>query len=170
MDTAPAFASISEAIDMARAALGYLAAADVAQLADATLAEALRGLEQTDAISTAVRAYFLSAFTSGQGYAGDADYSPRAWLMHKTRVSRGAAVAHTAWAKRAGTHPAVVAALAARGAVGVLRPDDLHLDRQLGLAGRAGRRGRTAGSRLRPRPGRRAKQSRPGRWSADRAS
>ena len=91
MGTTPAFASVSEAIDTARAALGYLAAADAAQLADATLAEALRGLEQTDAIATAARAYFLAAFTAGQGYAADADYSPRAWLIHKTRISKGAA-------------------------------------------------------------------------------
>ena len=60
-----------------------------------------------------MRACFLAAFTTGQGYAGDADYSPRAWLIHKTRVSKGAAVAHTAWARRAAAHPAVVAALAA---------------------------------------------------------
>ncbi len=33
--------------------------------------------------------------------------------MHKTRISRGAAASHTAWAKRAAAHPAVVAALAA---------------------------------------------------------
>jgi hypothetical protein len=30
---------------------------------------------------TAARASVLSAFTSGQGYSVDADYSPRAWLM-----------------------------------------------------------------------------------------
>jgi Domain of unknown function (DUF222) len=111
--TAPAFASVTEAMDMAQAALGYLAAADAAQLDAATQAEALQGLERTGAISTAVRAYFLSAFTAGQRHVGDADYSPRAWLMHKTRITRGAAAAHTAWAKRAGTHPRVVAALAA---------------------------------------------------------
>ena len=113
--TAPAFASVSEAMDMARAALGYLAAAatDAAQLASAEQAECLRGLEQTDAISTAARACFLSAFAAGQGYSADADYSPRAWLIHKTRVSKGAAVAHAAWARRAGAHPHVVAALAA---------------------------------------------------------
>jgi hypothetical protein len=105
--------SAREAMEMVRAGLGYLAAADAAQLADATLAEALRGLERTDAAVTAVRAVFLAAFTAGQGYAGDADYSPRAWLMHKTGVTRGAAAAHMAWVKRAGTHPAVVAALAA---------------------------------------------------------
>ena len=41
---------------------------------------------------------YLAAFTAGQGYAGDADYSPRAWLMHKTGITGGAAAAHTAWA------------------------------------------------------------------------
>jgi len=113
MGTAPAFASVTEALDMARAALGYLAAADAAQLPAETLAGCLRGLERTDAISTAARASFLSAFTVGHGYSADADYSARAWLMHQTRISRGAAASHTAWANRATTHPAVVAALAA---------------------------------------------------------
>ena len=113
MGTAPAFASVSEAMDMARAALGYLAAADATALAAATQAECLAGLEQTDAISTAVRASFLSAFTAGQGYSADAAYSPRAWLIHQTRVTKGVAVAHTAWAQRTVTHPQVVAALAA---------------------------------------------------------
>src|SRR6201989_3011345 len=32
--------------------------------------------------------------------------------MHKTRISQGAAASHTAWARRAAAHPAVVAALA----------------------------------------------------------
>ena len=113
MGTAPAFASVGEAIEMVRAALGYLAAADAAQLAAETQAACLRGLEQTDAVATAARASFLSAFTAGQGYSGDADYSARAWLMHRTGITRGAAVGHTAWARRAGTHPPVVAALAA---------------------------------------------------------
>jgi hypothetical protein len=109
----PAFASVSEAIEMARAALGYLAAADAAQLAAETEAECLQGLERTDAIATAARASFLSAFTTGKGYSADADYSARAWLMHRTGITRGAAASHTAWANRAGTHPQVVAALAA---------------------------------------------------------
>ena len=113
MGTAPAFASVSEAIELARAALGYLAAADAAQLGDEAQAACLRGLEQTDAIATAARASFLAAFTAGKGYSADADYSARAWLMHKTGITRAAAASHTAWANRAGTHPAVVAALAA---------------------------------------------------------
>ena len=112
MDTAPAFASVSEAIDIARAALGYLAAVDATQLADETQAACLRGLEQTDAIATAARASFLSAFTAGKGYSADADYSARVWLMHRTGITRGAAASHTAWANRAETHPQVVAALA----------------------------------------------------------
>jgi hypothetical protein len=111
--SAPTFASVGEAIEMARAALGYLAAVDAAQLAAETQAACLRGLEQTDAIATAARASFLSAFTAGKGYSADADYSARAWLMHRTGITRAAAASHTAWANRAGTHSAVVAALAA---------------------------------------------------------
>jgi Domain of unknown function (DUF222) len=113
MGTAPAFASAEEAMEMARAALGYLAAADAGAMAAVTQAEALRTLEQTDAITTAARASFLAAFTVGKGYSADADYSARAWLMHKTGITRGAAASHTAWAKRAATHPQVLAALAA---------------------------------------------------------
>jgi hypothetical protein len=89
--TAPAFASVSEAIDMARAALGYLAAADATQLAAATQAECLRGLERADSVLTAARASMLAGFTAGQGYAGDAACSARAWLMHRTGTApRGA--------------------------------------------------------------------------------
>jgi hypothetical protein len=114
MDAALTFASADEAMDMAHAALSYLAATDAAQLTAATQAQCLRRLEQADAISTAVRASFLSTFTIGKGYSADADYSVRAWLMHRTGITRGAAANHTAWAKRTVTHPRVVAALAAR--------------------------------------------------------
>ena len=68
---------------------------------------------RTDAVATAARASFLAGFTAGQGYSGDADYSAVSWLMHRTGITRGAAVGHTAWAKRAATHPKVLAALAA---------------------------------------------------------
>lgn len=110
MTIMPVFSSAKEATEMVRAGLDYLAAVDAAQLAAAEQAECLQVMEQADAISTAARASFLSAFTAGQGYSADADYSPRAWLMHKTRVTKAVAVAHTAWAKRIVTHPQVVAA------------------------------------------------------------
>ena len=113
MGNTPAFASVGEAMDMALAALGYLADADAAQLTAETQAECLRGLERADAISAAARAWFLSAFTAGKGYSADADYSVRAWLMHRTGITRGAAASHTAWAGWAATHPRVLAALAA---------------------------------------------------------
>ena len=110
--TAPS--SAREALDMVRAGLGYLAAADATQLSAATQAECLRELEQDDAVATAARASFLAVFTAGQGYADDADYSAVSWLMHRTGITRGAAVGHAAWAKRFTTHPRVVAALATR--------------------------------------------------------
>ena len=98
---------------MVRAGLGYLASADPGQLPAATQAECLRELEQDAAGLTAARAGILASFTAGQGYADDADYSAVSWLIHRTGITRGAAVGHTAWAKRTGTHPRVVAALAA---------------------------------------------------------
>jgi hypothetical protein len=97
---------------MLRAALGYLAAADSTAMAAEAQAECLRQLEQADAVATAARAWILGAFTAGQGYCADADYSPRAWLMHKTGVTRGAAAGHIGWARRVIAHPEVAAALA----------------------------------------------------------
>ena len=97
---------------MVRAGLAYLAAADAAQLPAAVQAECLAELEQHGAMATAARAGFLAAFTAGQGHAGDGDYSAVSWLIHRTGITRGAAVGHTAWAKRTATHPRVLAALA----------------------------------------------------------
>src|SRR6478672_9064643 len=113
VSTVTAPASAREALDMVRAGLGYLAAADPAGLATEEQAQVLRELEQDEAVLTAARASSLAAFTAGQGHCGDADYSPRAWLMHQTGITRGAAAAHTAWARRAGGHRLVLAAMAA---------------------------------------------------------
>ena len=54
MSTAPA--SAREALDMVRAGLGYLAAADATQLGAAAQARCLKVFEQADAIATAARA------------------------------------------------------------------------------------------------------------------
>ncbi len=104
--------SAAEALGMLKFAMGYLAAADAAAMAAQTQARCLQVLEQAHSMGTAARASILAAFTAGQGYSADADYSPRAWLVHRTRVTRGAAVAHTAWVRRAAAHPLVAAALA----------------------------------------------------------
>jgi hypothetical protein len=117
MGAAPVFANVSEALDVARAALGYLAAADATGLTSDEQAGCLRRLERLTSVTTAARASVLGAFTFGKGYSADADYSPRAWLIHKTGITRGAAVSHTAWAKRAAAHPRVFAVLAGDGDV-----------------------------------------------------
>ena len=113
MNAAPSFASASEAMDMVHAGLSYLARADATALAADTQARCLHMLERATAMGAAARTSMLAAFTAGQGYCADADYSPRAWLIHKTRITRGAAVAYTAWVRRAAAHPGVMAALAA---------------------------------------------------------
>jgi hypothetical protein len=108
----PAPASASDAMDMVLAGLSYLAAADPTALAVQAQAECLQGLERADAMSTAARAWFLGAFTAGQGHTADADYSAGAWLIHRTRVTRGAARGHLGWARRVEAHPRIAAALA----------------------------------------------------------
>ena len=123
MGNAPACAR--EALDMVRAGLGYLAAADANQLSAATQAECLRELEQADAVATAARASILAGFTAGQGCAGDAEYSAVSWLMHRTGITRGAAVGHAAWAGRTRTHPT--------GGRGAGRPAGLRIGRAADL-------------------------------------
>ena len=113
MRTVPAPADAIEAAEMVHAGLGYLAAADATQMSTDVQARILQALEQATAIGTAARASILAAFTAGQGYCADADYSPRAWLINRTRVTKGTAVAHTAWARRAAAHPQIAQALAA---------------------------------------------------------
>jgi hypothetical protein len=90
----PPFASTREALGMLRTVLSYLGAG-AAEMAAQAQAECLQELEQLDAVKTATRAEIPGAFTAAQGYSADGDYSPRSWLMHWTKVTRGA----TAWAR-----------------------------------------------------------------------
>jgi hypothetical protein len=113
VSTVPPPVSTAQALGMLRSAMGYLSAADATTMAAETQANCLHVLEQINSMGTAARASILGAFTAGQGYCTDADYSPRAWLINKTRVTKGAAAAYTAWARRAAAHPQVGQALAA---------------------------------------------------------
>jgi hypothetical protein len=97
---------------MVLAGLGYLAASDPTALPAQAQAECLQALEQADAIATAARAWILGAFTANHGYSSDADYSATSWLIHRTRITKGAARGHLGWARRAVAHPQVVTALA----------------------------------------------------------
>jgi Domain of unknown function (DUF222) len=113
MGTALAFTSATQALDMVRAGLRFLAAADVTRLTAAERAACLRGLEHADSAATAARTSMLGAFTASQDYVDDGDYSPFSWLVHRTQVTRGTAADHTGWVKRSAAHLAVHAALAA---------------------------------------------------------
>ena len=117
MSPVPVFSSAAEAMAAVHEGLRLLAAADVTAMTAGEQARFLRGLERADAMATAARAGLLAGFTAGRGYCADADYSPRTWLMHKTGITRGAATAHTAWAKRAAEHPLVMAAMGTDGQI-----------------------------------------------------
>src|SRR6266851_7642390 len=92
--------STTEALGMLRAAMGFLTTADAAQMMTEEQARCLQVLEQITSMGTAARTAILAAFTAGQGYAADGDYSTRAWLINRARVTKGAAVAYTAWMRR----------------------------------------------------------------------
>src|SRR5271169_6690751 len=106
-------ANTAQALGMLRSAMGYLSAADATAMAAETQAQCLQALEQVNSMGTAARASILAAFTAARGYSADADYSPKAWLIHKTGITQGAAVGYTAWVRRAAGHPLAAAALAA---------------------------------------------------------
>ena len=112
MQTLPDPASAAEAMDQVLSGLSRLAAMDPTALAVQVQAECLQGFEQAEAICTAARAWYLAAFKAGQGYSADADYSPTSWLIHRTRVTKGAARGHLGWSGRTVTHPQILAALA----------------------------------------------------------
>jgi hypothetical protein len=113
VSTAPTPASTAEALAMLKSATHYLAAADPTEMAAAEQAECLQSLEEADAVRTAARAWIINGFTASQGYCADGAYSPRSWLIHQTRITKGAAAGHLAWARRARAHPKVLQALAA---------------------------------------------------------
>jgi len=113
MSQVPAFPSVADAMEAVRDGPRFLAAADATQLATEEQARCLRMLEQANSIGAAARTSLLGAFTAGQGYGDDGHYSAAAWLIRRTGITRGAAVGHTAWIRRAAGHPLIARALAA---------------------------------------------------------
>jgi len=106
-------ASTAEALGMLRAALGHLASVDATALTVEEQARCLRALERSDAVAVAARASVMGVFAAGKGYSADGAYGLRAWLMHQTGITQGAAASHIAWARRAPAHPQVAGAMAA---------------------------------------------------------
>jgi hypothetical protein len=97
---------------MLKSAVTYLSTTDATALPTGAQSRCLRELERADAIETIARARLLEAFTAAQGHCEDAAYSPRSWLVHRTRITRAAANCHQAWVERRKAHPRVAAAMA----------------------------------------------------------
>src|SRR5579859_6720187 len=104
---------MTEAMQGLRAVAGYLAAADATEMVADEQAQCLQAIELIQAMGTAARAWTLAAFIAGQGHHEDACYGPKSWLTTRLGVTKGAAAAYLAWARRAAAHPRVLAALAA---------------------------------------------------------
>ncbi len=104
--------SAGEAVGMVLAGLGWLARAETASVPVPVLAGWLRELERAQSMHAAARAAVLAAFAARRGYEDDGQGSPRTWLTWQTRVTRPAANAAVASARRLAEHPAVAGALA----------------------------------------------------------
>ncbi len=98
---------------MVSAGLGYLAGCDAADLGTAAQAEALVGLEQAEARTTAARARILAAFSPRTAIRPTGTTGPESWLRAFTKVTPGAAGGALGWARRLAAHPVIAAALAA---------------------------------------------------------
>src|SRR5258708_32694707 len=103
----PVPATAADAAAMARAALGWLAAADAASWTTAEQAECLRALERAAAVHTAARARVLTAFTARGGYADDGHGSTPTVLQWQTPGDRGAAARAVGWRRAPAAHPSV---------------------------------------------------------------
>ena len=102
----------AQALAFARAGLGYLAAADAADLTGSERADLLRGLAAAESQQLAAKSAVLAGFDRAGDCAADGQASAKSWLVWQARVSRAAAGAAVAWARRLQAHPRVHAALA----------------------------------------------------------
>ena len=123
-----AFAHEGEAADWLDAALGHLAATDWASLGTTAHGDMLRRLQRAQAKLTAVNAAVLAAFTAGQGYEPDGHRSAVQWLIHRTGISKGAALGAYGWHKRLARHAVIAAAMTDRDRVGVVGEGDRAVD------------------------------------------
>ena len=108
------FGSAAAAAGMLDASLDYLAATDWASLGTQAHGEMLAQLQRAQAQLTAVNAAVLAAFTAQSGYEPDGHRSAMAWLVNRTKMSRGAAAGAIGWQRRLARHGVIAAAMATR--------------------------------------------------------
>ena len=99
---------------MLEASLDYLAATDWVSLGTQAHGEMLARLQRAQAQLTAVNAAVLAAFTAQSGYEPDGHRSAMAWLVNRTKMSRGAAAGAIGWQRRLARHGVIAAAMATR--------------------------------------------------------
>jgi len=102
----------AEAMAMAQAGLGWLAAADAGSLTAAEQADCLLSLERAESMHTAARSRVLSAFNAQGGYEDDGHGSAKTWLKWRARITEGAATGAMGWMRQLADHPAVCDAMA----------------------------------------------------------
>jgi hypothetical protein len=111
VSTAPAFASPRKALEAIRAAAGYLAGVDAAQLSAAALGGHLRELGRVDAVLAAVWAQFLAVFDAQDGHLADGQKTMRSWEVHELGVTKGQAAEYQALAALVRDHEVLLAGL-----------------------------------------------------------
>jgi Domain of unknown function (DUF222) len=104
----------------------------------------LRRLQRAQAKLAAVNAAVLAACTAGQGYEPDGHGSAVQWLIHRTGISKGAALGAFGWHKRLVRH-ALIAAAMTDGAVSESWAKDGFEDRRLRLGVTFGGAGKLTG-------------------------
>jgi hypothetical protein len=106
------FAGATEALAAVEAGLAFLARMNPASLPADTLAGCLRGLSRAEAVHTAARSRFLSAFNAQSGSADDGHPTTKSWLRWQTRSTSAAASGQVWWMRRLAVHPRIAEALA----------------------------------------------------------
>jgi len=108
---AEALGMLDLALQMQRAALGFLADTDAADMPVSEMAECLHNLERAAAVTAAARGQLLAAFDAQDGPVADGQRTARTWLVHVTRVTRGQAAEHKAVQALAERHRILLAGL-----------------------------------------------------------
>ncbi|HEX6521628.1 MAG TPA: DUF222 domain-containing protein [Streptosporangiaceae bacterium] len=114
MDAVSVPGNASDALGMLESAVGYLAAADYAEMPSAALGAVLLALECADAAGTVARGRALTAFDARDGHEDDGQKTAGAWLANVGRVTRAEANGHRAWAKLVTGHPLIAEAMGER--------------------------------------------------------
>jgi hypothetical protein len=92
-----AFTTVGEALAAVEAALGFLAAADVASWPAEALAGSLRALGRVEAGQLAAQSRLLAVFNAQAGFEADGQASVKAWLRWQAQMTRGGSSGAVGW-------------------------------------------------------------------------